>query len=213
MERIAVDILGPIPKTENGNVYILVIADYFTKWTEIFPMPCQEATVVAKLIVEEVVTRFGVPRQIHTDQGRQFESELFREMCRLLGIEKTRTSPYHAQGDGMVERMNRTLEGMLSAFVEERQRDWDEHLPYLAMAYRSAVHETSGFTPNFMMMGREADLPLDVVFGKPPDQRYSSSHEWIQSLERRLEISHRFARDNLRCNMQRQKCYYDSRTR
>jgi hypothetical protein len=113
----------------------------------------------------------------------------------------------------MVERMNRTLEGMLSAFVEERQRDWDEHLPYLAMAYRSAVHETSGFTPNFMMMGREADLPLDVVFGKPPDQRYSSSHEWIQSLERRLEISHRFARDNLRCNMRRQKRYYDSRTR
>jgi len=213
MERIAVDILGPLPKTGNGNVYILVIADYFTKWTEIFPMPCQEATAVAKLIVEEVVTRFGVPRQIHTDQGRQFESELFREMCRLLGIEKTRTSPYHAQGDGMVERMNRTLEGMLSAFVEERQRDWDEHLPYLAMAYRSAVHETSGFTPNFMMMGREANLPLDVVFGKPPDQRYSSSHEWIQSLERRLEISHRFARDNLQCNMRRQKRYYDSRTR
>ena len=86
MERIAVDILGELPTTDKGNKYILVVADYFTKWTESFAMPNMEAQTVARIIVEELVTRFGVPAAIHSDQGPQFESVLFKEMCQLLGI-------------------------------------------------------------------------------------------------------------------------------
>lgn len=106
-------------------------------------------------IVEEVITRLGVPDTIHSDQGRQYESELFQETCKLLDIQKTHTTPYHPQSDGMVERFNRTLTTMLSAFVNEHHSDWDVHLPYVMMAYRSSIQETTGMTPNMLMLGRE----------------------------------------------------------
>ena len=82
-ERIAIDILCELPITEKGNKYILVIGDYFTKWTECFPMPNMEAVTVAKILVNEVIARFGIPNQIHSDQGKQFESKLFKELCQL----------------------------------------------------------------------------------------------------------------------------------
>ena len=119
MERIAADILGELPVTERGNRYILVVSDYFTKWTENFPIPTIEAETVANTIVKEVITRFGVPSTIHSDQGRQFESQLFAEMCKMLHIKKTRITPYHPQSNGMVERFNKTLVGMLQAYVNE----------------------------------------------------------------------------------------------
>ena len=118
-ERIAIDILGKFPITEKGNKYILVIGDYFTKWTECFPVPNMEAVTVAKILVNEVIARFGIPNQIHSDQGKKFESKLFKELCQLLQIDKTRTTPYHPQSDGMVERFNRTLVTMLSNFVND----------------------------------------------------------------------------------------------
>ena len=92
MERIAIDILGELPRTGNGNKNILVVGDYFTKWTESFPMPNMEFVTVAKLLLEEVISRFGILGKIHSDQGRQFESKLFQEMCKLLQIETTRTT-------------------------------------------------------------------------------------------------------------------------
>ena len=125
MERIATDILGSLPETDKKNRYILVISDYFTKWVEAFPIPDQRAETVAKCLVDEVISRFGVPGYIHSDQGRQFESELYQEVCFLLDIKKTRTTPYHPQSDGMVERFNKTLEALLRAFVNEEHSDWD----------------------------------------------------------------------------------------
>ena len=97
-------------------------------------MPNMEAATVARIIVEEVICRFGVPRVIHSDQGRQYESILLAEVCNCLQIQKTRTTPYHPQSDGMVERFNKTLATMLSAYVDENHRDWDEHIPYVMMA-------------------------------------------------------------------------------
>ena len=152
MERIAADVLGPLPTSDSGNKYLLIVADYFTKWTEAFPLQHQEATKFAEVIVKEVVSRFGVPLSLHSDQGRNFESAVFSEMCSLLGIEKTRTTPLHPQSDGMVERFNRTLEAQLSKFVSDHHRDWDQHVPLLMMAYRTAVHETSGNTPAKLML-------------------------------------------------------------
>ena len=100
MERISRDILGPPPETDEGNRYILVISDYFTKWVEAFAIPDQKAETVARCLVSEVISRFGVPSYIHSDQGRQFESELYQEVCFLLHIKKTRTTAYHPQSDG-----------------------------------------------------------------------------------------------------------------
>ena len=95
LERVALDILGPLPESDRGNKYILVIGDYFSKWMEAFAIPNQEATTVARVLVDEFVARFGIPRQIHSDQGRNFESKVFQEMCEALGIDKTRTTPLH----------------------------------------------------------------------------------------------------------------------
>ena len=162
-ERVAVDILGPLPETASRNKYILVIGDYFSKWTEAFAIPNQEAQTVAKVLVEGWVCRLGAPRTVHTDQGRNFESILFKEMCQLLNIQKTRTSPYHPQSDGMVERFNRTLLSMLSLFVEENQMNWDALLPYVMLAYRSSVHSSTGFTPFKVVFGQEMVLPLDIM--------------------------------------------------
>lgn len=130
--------LGPLPQREAGNKHILIAADYFTKRVEAYPLPNQEATAVAEVLIREFVSQFGVPLILHSDQGQNFESTVFSEMCSLLGITKTRTTPMHPQSDGMVERFNRTLEAQLSKFVEDHQQDWDTHLPLLLMACRTA---------------------------------------------------------------------------
>ena len=114
-------------------------------------MPNMEEATVARIIAEQVIARFGVPYTIHSDQGAQYESQLFSQMCQLLGIKKTRTTPYHPKSDGMVERFNKTLVSMLRAYVDDHQSGWGTHLPYLIMAYRSAEHETTGCTPNALV--------------------------------------------------------------
>ena len=84
LERVAVDILGPLPKTENGHEYILILGDYFTKWTEAYPLKDHTAFAVAEAILENFISRFGVPMEIHSDQGREFQSKLMSEICKLL---------------------------------------------------------------------------------------------------------------------------------
>ena len=135
--------LPPLPETEQQNKYLLIVADYFTKWTEAFPICDQEATTVADIMVKKIVSRYGVPLVLHSDQGRNFESTVFAEMCRLLGIERTRTTPLHPQSDGMIEHFNHTLEALLAKFVSKNQRDWDHHLQLLMMAYCNSVHDTT----------------------------------------------------------------------
>ena len=147
---MAVDIMGPLPATANGNEYIMVLCDYFSKYTVAYAIPNHTAQTVADRIVTEFVAYFGVPEQLHSDQGREFESELFQELCRLLEIDKTRTVPYRPQSDGLVERFNRTVQQMLAMFVNEHRNDWDDHLPYVMMAYRASVQESTGCTPNLL---------------------------------------------------------------
>ena len=156
LKGLAIDVFELLRETDQGNRYILVVMDYFSKWVE------------GLALVTEVISRFGVPLQIHTDQGRNVESVLFKEVCMLLDIEKTRTTPLHPQSDGMVELLSRILEAMLSKFVQESQRNSDQILPLLAMAYRSAIHESTGCTPNELMFGRDVRLPADLMFGSPP---------------------------------------------
>ena len=108
MSRIEVDIQGPFPKTKEGNTVILVIEDYFTKWVEAVPLPNQEAATVAKALTERWICVWGAPHELHTDQGRNFESALFKGVMDLFGVHKTRTTPLHPQSNGLVERTNKT---------------------------------------------------------------------------------------------------------
>ena len=133
--------------------------DYFTKWAEAFALPNQQAETVARVLVDEFICRYGVPLQIHNDQGSNFESNLFRHLCKLLDIYKTRTTAYHPQSDGLVKRFNRTLESMLNMYCKDDQTDWDIHLPFVLMAYRASEQETTGATPNSLTFGREVNLP------------------------------------------------------
>ncbi|XP_043208845.1 uncharacterized protein LOC122374269 [Amphibalanus amphitrite] len=160
---VSVDVTGPFPVTADGNRYILVVTCGFSKWVEAFSMPNQEAGTVARILVDRLFCRYGCPETIHSDQGRNFESRLFQEVCKHMGISKTRTSAYHPQGNGQVERFNRTLCSMLSMFVSGDQRNWDEVLPKVVFAYNTSVHKSTNMTPFSVFFGRSARLPLDVV--------------------------------------------------
>jgi len=116
---MAVDLLGPLPESLQKNIYVMVVGDYFSRWMEAIPLPNQEASTVADHLVDEVFMRFSVPEQLHSDQGPQFKSQLVKEVCKLLHIKKTRTTPYHPQCDGMVERFNRTLHNMLATHCKD----------------------------------------------------------------------------------------------
>ena len=207
MEIIAMDIMGPLPETDKGNKYILVISDYFTKWAEAYALPDHTAVTIADKLLEEFMFRFGIARQIHTDQGSEFDSDLVHEVCRLLRIKKTRTTAYRPQSDGLVERHNRTIQGMLQATVNEARDDWDNHLPYVMFAYRSSVHATTKCTPNLLMLNREAYLPIDLLQPPPEDPKCPSHYvEWVRQVMRH---SHETARKNTDTNMMRQKRNYD----
>ena len=140
---------------------------YFSKCPEVYTLPNQEATTVAEVLVKELVCHFGVPLYIYSNQGRNFESAVFGEMCNLLGMTESRITPLHPQSDGMVEQFNRTLEAQLSMFVEDHQKDWDQLVPLMQMAYRTAVHETTGCTPASIMFGLDLKLPIDTLCGRP----------------------------------------------
>ena len=212
MERIAIDVLGPLPKTDLGNQYILVAQDYFTKWPEAFALPDQQAVTVAEVLVNQFFTRFGIPMEMHSDQGRNFESETFQEVCRLLGINKTRTTPYHPQSDGMVERFNKTIEDGLAMFVNSHHTDWDLHISLLLMAYRSAEHIATKISPSRMMLGREIKLPIDVWAGRPDDSGMPrNSPMYAQKLQDKMDEVHMFARDNLKISSGAMKQYYDTK--
>ena len=208
MQLVAVDILGPLLESEAGNSYILVAADYFTRWVEAYPIPNQEATTVAKKLTDELFFRFSPPEQLHSDQGRQFESTVIAEVCKLLGITKSRTTPYHPQGDGLVERFNRTLLAMLATAVQERPFEWEEHLRRLCMAYNTSVHPTTGYTPFYLMFGRQARMPIDILYGTPTPQ-VSSPAEYAGRLRQDLELAYHRVRVQLGHKLCRQKDLYD----
>ena len=212
LDRVAIDICGEFPETIRGNRVILVLCDYFTKWVHTWALPDQTAQTCADAIVTGFVSIFGAPQQLHSDRGPNFESELFAEMCKLLGIKKTRTVSYYPQSDGLVERWNRTLQQMLKTMVAETRDDWDDHLPYLTMAYNSSAQESTGCTPHLLMFGREMSLPLDVMFGPPPRQaaRYLCPSEYAQWLRQSLWKAHEHARRSLGVAAARQKRNYDA---
>ena len=208
MEEVAIDLKGPYPESEGGNKYVLVIVDSFSKWMEAYPLPNIEAKTVADKLVMEFISRFGVPIQIKTDRGRQFECALFKEMCDLLDVEHKMSTPFHPQGNSRVERMVKVVGNLIALFCQS-YKEWDKNLPLLTLAYRSTVHEVTGFTPNYIMTGREVSLPLDVMLGSIRDRDDMTVPSYVERLKHRLQGCFEQVRQHLKQFGERQKRYYN----
>ena len=179
--------------------------------TEAFPIKDKCADTVADVLVNKIILRFGMPLVIHSDQGPEFENGLMKSLCNLLGCVKTRTAPYHPESDGMVERFNRTCLMMLSMFVNDRRDNWNELLPFVMHAYRTSVHESTGYSPFRLMMGEECSLPQDV---STDELRTNREHDvaphhfatWVQDA---LEVAYDHVRHSLHRTAIRRKRLYD----
>jgi len=211
-ERVSIDVTGPHPVSSKGNVYILTVIDHFTKWAEIFPMRNQEAHTVAKLLVDRVFCVHGCPIQILSDRGPNFESELFKELCQRLAIDKIRTTAYQPSTNGAIERFHATMHSLLARWVSDNHRDWDEKLPAVAFAYRTSVHESTGLTPFSMVMGREARIPADLVYGPPPSEPQNNT-DFVERQQAALREAFQVAREQLGKALIRRKHQYDLRAR
>ncbi|VDI74021.1 Hypothetical predicted protein [Mytilus galloprovincialis] len=161
MDRVALDVMGPFPKSKNGNRFILVIGDHFTRWMEAYPLPNQYSHIVAEKLVNEFVSRFGIPLEIHTDQGTNFQSNLFQELY-------------------------------------ENKRKWDFYIPILMSAYRSTVHPSTGFSPNKLMLGREVNLPHELLYPLPRHNAQKPVNEYVDDLRVHMEDIYHVARENLK---------------
>ena len=146
-EKVSWDIMGPLPTSSKGKKYILVVTDIFSKWVEAFALHSTDTETLATVLFNEAICQYGVPSSLHSDQGANLTSQVVTSLCKCLRIDRSQTTTYHPQGNGQVERFNHTLEAMLAKEVKENQRDWDQHIPKVLLAYRTALHESTGYSP------------------------------------------------------------------
>ena len=151
-ERIAMDIVGPLPRSRSGYRFVLVVCDYATRWPEVMPLKSIDAGHVDEELMV-LFSRVGVPKEILTDQGSNFTSQLLKEVYWLLSIKLIRTSPYHPQTDGLVERFNQTLKAMLRRTGTDEGKDWDKLIPYVLFAYHEVPQLSTGFSPFELVYG------------------------------------------------------------
>jgi len=213
-ERWYIDLTGPHPKSDRGHIYILTCMDSFTKWTEAFPLRNKEAETIARVLVEQVFTRFGVPLSILSDQGKEVDCRVMREVCRLFGIEKLRTSAYKPSTN-MVERFHKTMNSILAKIVSSHQKDWDTRLPFAMAAYRASRHNSTGYSPNFLMFGREVYGAVDVLYGNT-DERNAPKidyDDFVTQTHSRMTASYAEVRETLRRSAERNKRYYDCKVK
>lgn len=153
-QLVSADLMGPLPLSSKQNRYILVVVDYFTKYSVLMPLRQASAKTVTKLIEENVILRFGAPQKLICDNGSQFASREFKDMLNSYGVTIWYTAAYHPQANP-TERVNRVIKTMMASYVKDNHRSWDKELPKLGFALQTAVHEATGYTPAYLNFGRE----------------------------------------------------------
>ncbi len=161
-QRIAMDLVVSLPRSHSGNKYILVICNYATRYPEAILLRSIDAEHIAEEL-NKVFSKVGVPKEILTDQGSNFTSQLLAEVYRLLHVQPIKTSPYHPQTDGLVKRFNQTLKAMLRKTAWDEGKDWDKWVPYLLFTYREVPQSSTGFSPFELVYGRQVRGPLDIL--------------------------------------------------
>ena len=211
-ERVAMDLLDVSVISAKGFKYILVVCDYFTKYTEAYPLKDKTARSVVDALMDVWLPRYGFPLFLHSDQGKEFDNVMIHQLSELLGTVKTKTTPYHPRSDGLVERFNRTLLAMLAMFVSQEHDNWDDLLPFMMLAYNTTVHTSTGYTPYRLVFGDECNLPGNLVHRElradPPPGDPGTYASWVQQA---LYESYDEVRAQQQRATHRQKRNYDSK--
>lgn len=215
--RIAMDIVGPIePATSKGNRFILTVVDYATRYPEAVALRRIDTQTVAEALVD-IYSRVGIPREVLTDRGGQFTSDLMREVSRLLSIRQMTTTPYHPACNGLVERFNGTLKSMLRKMCEERPKDWDRYINPLLFAYREAVQESTGFSPFELLFGRVVRGPLAILHelwtGEVDEPDTKTTYQYVLDLKDRLEATCQVAQENLGKSAEKYRRQYNRKAK
>ena len=213
LEILCVDYLGLEPcKGQIENV--LIITDHFTRYALAIPTKNQSAKTTAKILFDLFISHYGMPKRLHSDQGRNFESCIIKELCRLTGTIKSHTTPYHPQGNGQAERFNRTLIRMLSTLSPAEKSDWKSHLSPITHAYNCSKNEATGFSPFFLMFGRKPQLPVDALLGMYDEENHETDYNtFVKCLKERLQAAYRLAQVNISKSQSRARHLYNKKTR
>ena len=209
--RVAMDVFGPLSRTKTGNKYILVLMNYCTKWPEAFALRNVTTETVVNCLVE-VTAQIGVPEDLLSDNGSNFISNVMQQYCKVMGLKQIRTSPYHPQTDGKVEKFNSTLKRLLRKLTQDPKVEWHCCLPYVLWAYRVTVHKTTGFSPYHLLFGKEMGMPLDQMVrnwkGKETNDE-TGVVEFIQTLKANMEAVRNLAYERESEEKEKQKHYLD----
>ena len=210
LELVHLDYLTLEPS--KGNIEnVLVITDHFTRYALAYASKTQTAQATARILWDNFICHYGFPEQFISDQGRNFESDLIQELCKIAGVKKLHTTPYHPQSNDQCERFNSTLCNMLGTLSDEEKSDWKSHLGCMTHAYNCTKHASTTYSPYYLMFGRHPRLPIDVAFGlhKPNCSDNCSKSRYIQKLRRRLNYAHKKASKYSSEQAQEYKTSYD----
>ena len=197
LEIIAIDFTS-LDRSSDGYEHLLIVTDIFSKFTQAYPTRDQKAHTVVKTLTEKWFYTYGVPQQIHSDQGRSFEADLVKQLCKLYGVTKSRTTPYHPQGNGQCERFNRTLFDLLRTLPSDQKRRWPRMLPQLLFAYNTTTHHSTGFSPYELLFGRRPQLPVDALLGRTESEATVTDLDaWMTDHKRYLDGIYQAARRHL----------------
>lgn len=200
--------------SNNKSVDVLVVSDHFTKLASAYVCQNQSAKTVARVLWNNFFCIYGFPKCIHSDQGAQFESLLIAELLHLAGVDKSHTTPYHAMGNGQVERMNRTLGNLIRALPPRSKVKWPQMLNTLTFAYNCTIHETTGQAPFFLMFGRTPRLPVDVMFESVLlDGEKVDIDRYVQSLGENLKEAMNVAQKHASKQQRKQAEHYNRKVK